>query len=187
VKLLVIYGAPGVGKLTTALAVGNLTGFRVFHNHLSFNLVRAIFDFPSPPFLDLMQTIRLATFEAAARERLPGLVFTFVYANPEDDAFVKRMTETVERHGGEVLFARLTCDAATHEQRVMAGERQALGKITSVEWLRNALARWNLTSAIAGRETFDVDTSTLGAEAVARRIADHFALPVGATPGGARS
>ena len=134
-KLVVIYGAPGVGKLTTALALGNLTGFRVFHNHLSFNLVRAIFDFPSPPFLDLMQTIRLATFEAAARERLPGLVFTFVYANPGDDAFVRRMTETVERHGGEVLFARLTCDAASHERRVMAGERQGLGKITSVDWV----------------------------------------------------
>jgi len=187
VKLVVIYGAPGVGKLTTALALGNLTGFRVFHNHLSFNLVRAIFDFPSPPFLDLMQTIRLATFEAAARERLPGLVFTFVYANPGDDAFVRRMTETVERHGGEMLFARLTCDAASHERRVMAGERQGLGKITSVDWLRSALGRWNLTSAIAWRETLEVDNSTLDAEAVARRIADHFALPVGGTPAGAPS
>ena len=186
-KLVVIYGAPGVGKLTTARALGDLTGFRVFHNHLSFNLVRAIFDFPSPPFLDLMQTIRLATFEAAAREHLPGLVFTFVYANPEDDAFVKRMTDTVERHGGEVLFARLTCDVAIHEQRVMAGERQGLGKVSSVEWLRNAQARWNLTSAIAWRETFDVDNSALSAEAVARRIADHLALPVQATPGRAWS
>jgi len=187
VKLVVIYGAPGVGKLTTARALADLTGFRLFHNHLSFNLVRAIFDFPSPPFLDLMQTIRLATFEAAARERLPGLVFTFVYANPEDDAFVRRMIETVERHGADVLFARLSCDAATHEQRVLVDERRGLGKITSVEWLRDALARWNLTSPIAWRETLEVDNSTLSAEAIARRIADHFALPVQVTPSGARA
>jgi len=46
VKLVLIYGAPGVGKLTTA---------------------QAIFDFPSPQFLELAGTIRLAAFEAAAR------------------------------------------------------------------------------------------------------------------------
>lgn len=33
---LVIYGMPGVGKLTTAKALATLTGLRPFHNHLSF-------------------------------------------------------------------------------------------------------------------------------------------------------
>ena len=41
-KLVVIYGAPGVGKLTTAKALAELTGFRLFHNHLSFDLVSAV-------------------------------------------------------------------------------------------------------------------------------------------------
>ena len=67
-KLVVIYGAPGVGKLTTANALAVLTGFKVFHNHLSFELVRAVFDFPTPPFLRLLEAIRLAAFEAAAQE-----------------------------------------------------------------------------------------------------------------------
>jgi hypothetical protein len=43
----------------------------------------------------LAETVRLATFEAAAREHLPGLVFTFEYASPEDDAFVERILATV--------------------------------------------------------------------------------------------
>jgi len=42
VTLVCLYGLPGVGKLTTALA----------------------------------ETIRLATFEAAARENVSGLIFT---------------------------------------------------------------------------------------------------------------
>ena len=185
-KLVFIYGAPGVGKLTTAQALAALTGFKLFHNHLSFNLVKAIFDFPSAPFQALAGTIRLATLEAAARAQMPGLIFTFVYAAPEDDAFVGQVVEAVEKYEGQVLFVRLSCDTATHEQRVVAGERLALGKLTSVESLRGALAHWNLTAAIRVRETLEIDNSTLTAEAVARRIAAHFSLPMLGDKGGAR-
>ncbi|HET9923983.1 MAG TPA: hypothetical protein VFS98_07675 [Methylomirabilota bacterium] len=64
-KLVVIHGAPGVGKLTTARALAALTGFRVFHNHLTFDLAKAIFDFPTPPFVRLAAAVRLATREGA--------------------------------------------------------------------------------------------------------------------------
>lgn len=188
-KLVFIYGVPGVGKLTTAQALAALTGFRLFHNHLSFNLVKAIFDFPSPPFGELAVTIRLVSMEAAARARLPGLIFTYVYAKPEDDAFVLRVVEAVERHGGEVLFVRLSCDTAINERRVVGEERRAFGTIATVESLRGVLERWNLTSTIPDRATLDIDNSILAAEAAARRIAEHFSLPVlgGEARGGIRS
>ena len=176
-KLVAIYGAPGVGKLTTARALAELTGYKLFHNHLTFNLVSAIFPLLSPPFFELMETIWLATFEAAARAGVPGLVFTFVYAAPEDDGFVARMIETAGRHGAETLFVRLSCDTATHEARVAADGRREMGKMTSVADLRSALQRWNLTAPIAPRPTLEIDNSTLRPEAVARRIAEHFALP----------
>lgn len=176
-KLVVIYGAPGVGKLTTAEALAALTRFRIFHNHLSFDLAQAVFDFPTPPFLRLAETVRLATFEAAARENIAGLIFTCGYASPEDDAFVEKMIQIVERHGGELVFVRLYCDTATHEERVRADERKRFGKITSVEALRGALARWNFTAAIPFRESLEIDNSALGADAVARYIATHFSLP----------
>ena len=120
--LVVIYGAPGVGKLTTARALAALTGFRIFHNHLSFDLAKAVFEFPTLPFQRLAETVRLATFEAAARENVPGLVFTFGYASPEDDAFVEKMIQVIERHGGELAFVRLYCDRATHERRVLSDQ-----------------------------------------------------------------
>ncbi len=177
-KLVVIYGAPGVGKLTTAKALAVLTGFRIFHNHLSFDLAKAVFEFPTPPFARLMETVRLATFEAAAREKLPGLIFTFGYASPEDDPFVARMIQVVERRGGEPALVRLSCDAAAHEQRVLSEERQRFGKITTVERLRDALTRWNFAATIPSRETLEIDNSSLTAEEVARRIAARFSLPI---------
>ena len=186
-RLVFIYGAPGVGKLTTARALADLTGFKVFHNHLSFNLVKSVFDFPSTPFWELAGTIRVATLQAAARAGLPGLIFTFVYAAPDDDRFVRQIVQAVEQHGGEVLFVRLSCNAATHEQRVVAAERAALGKLATVESLRGALARWTLTTAIPDRKALEIDNSALTAEAVAHRIAAHFALPRPETTGGARA
>jgi len=49
-KLVFIYGSPAAGKLTVAYEVAARTGFKVFHNHLTINCVRPIFDFGTPPF-----------------------------------------------------------------------------------------------------------------------------------------
>jgi chloramphenicol 3-O-phosphotransferase len=176
VKLVFIYGAPGVGKLTTAKALADLTGYRLFHNHLAFDLAQSIFDFPSAPFSELSGKVRHAVFEAAARAKLPGLIFTFVYAAPDDDGFVAKVIETVEKERGEVHFVRLHCDVAAHEQRVLDRGRKAFGKITSVEQLRGAQARWNLTAAVPLRESLEIDNSALSADAAARRIAERFSL-----------
>lgn len=43
-QLIFIYGPPAVGKLSVANALAKLTGYRVFHNHLTIDLVRSIFD-----------------------------------------------------------------------------------------------------------------------------------------------
>lgn len=175
-KLVTLYGAPGVGKLTTARALAEQAGFKLFHNHLTFNLVRSLFEFPSRPFGKLAEQIRLSAFEAAADAGLPGVIFTLVYAAPDDDAFLQRMIDAVERRGGEVMFVRLQCDVATHEQRVHSPERERYGKIVDARSLREAMTRWNLSSPIPMRESLEIDNSSLSAEAVARRIVDHFRL-----------
>ena len=175
-KLVVIYGAPGVGKLTTARALAELTGFRLFHNHLSFDLVSSVFDFPTPPFNRLSETIRLATFEAAARENVRGLLFTFVYAAPADDEFIGKIVQVVEPHGGQVLFVRLVCDQATLERRVLGEDRKRFGKIADAQSLRGAQKRWNLDGTIPFGRSLEIDNSSVEAAEAARRIAAHFAL-----------
>jgi hypothetical protein len=176
-KLVFIYGMPGVGKLTTARALASQTGIRLFHNHLTFNLVDAVFDFPTPPFGRLVETVRLATFEAAAREGLPGLIFTCVYAAPEDDAFIENTIGVVERHGGTVAFVRLYCAPRINDQRVIAEDRRALGKITTVDSLRRMQPRWRLDEAIPFQDSLEIDNSALDPDESARRIATYFALP----------
>ena len=42
-KLILLYGPPAVGKLTIAKEIARLTGFKLFHAHLTSDLVEAIF------------------------------------------------------------------------------------------------------------------------------------------------
>ena len=101
---------------------------------------------------------------------------------------MEQMLGAAERHGGEVVFVRLTCTTDVHEARVVAVGRHELGKLVRVEDLRWPLGRWNLMAAIPGRPALEVDNSTLPVEMAARRIAEHFALPMGGeTREGARS
>lgn len=43
-------------------------------------------------------------FETAAKENINGMIFTFCYAPPEDDKFVKNVKKRVEKYGGKSRF-----------------------------------------------------------------------------------
>ena len=57
--LLIIYGAPAAGKLTIATEIARRTGFKLFHNHVSIDCVKPVFDFGTRPFLTMIETIVL--------------------------------------------------------------------------------------------------------------------------------
>ena len=65
--LVFIHGAPAVGKLTVARELAGLTGFHLFHNHLTVDLVSSLFAFGTPSFVSLREQIWLAAFAEAAR------------------------------------------------------------------------------------------------------------------------
>lgn len=135
-KLVFIHGAPAVGKLTVARELASLTGFRLFHNHLTVDLVSSLFDFGSEPFVLLREQIWLAAFAEAARTDV-SLIFTF---NPERtvrDRFVRDAIDVVESAGGRVIYVELTCAEAELERRIEDASRKEFGKLASVEQYRS--------------------------------------------------
>ncbi len=50
-QLVFLYGPPGVGKYTIGLELAARTGFRLLHNHLTVNLVSAVFERDSDVWL----------------------------------------------------------------------------------------------------------------------------------------
>ena len=80
-KLIYLYGPPGVGKLSVARELARLTGFRLFHNHLSIDCVLPVFEFGTDAFWRVVYAIRLGVIEEAAKQDI-DLIFTNVYAHP---------------------------------------------------------------------------------------------------------
>jgi hypothetical protein len=175
-KLLFLYGPPAAGKLTVATELAALTGFKLFHNHMTVDLARAFFEFASPGFMHVVDTMRMALFEAAAMEPLDGLIFTFVYSADRDDDWVREVVATVERHGGEVCFVRLVCEQALLLERVALPERTRYRKLVDPEKLRALMERRDLVSSLRFGESLTIDTARVAPQEAARQIVAHYAL-----------
>ncbi len=135
-KLVFIHGAPAVGKLTVARELSRLTGFPLFHNHLTVDLVGSLFAFGTPAFVSLREQIWLAAFAEAARSDL-SLIFTF---NPErtvNEEFIQKTIDIIEAAGGRVVFVELTCSEAELEKRMEQPSRKEFGKLASVDQYRS--------------------------------------------------
>jgi hypothetical protein len=175
-NLVFIYGPPGVGKLSAARELVRVSGYKLFDNHVSIACVETVFDFGTKPFGQVVSKIRMAVFEEAARAGV-SLVFTFVYACPEDTPFVERVCELVEGLGGRVLFVHLSCAREELEHRLPHPERARVGKMASLELLREVTARYDIFSPVPGRESLEIENTALAPDEVARLIISHYHLP----------
>jgi hypothetical protein len=135
-KLVFLHGPPAVGKLTVARELARLTGFSLFHNHLTVDLVSSLFSFGSEPFVRLREQIWLAAFSEAARQEI-SFIFTF---NPEGtvrERFIQGTIDTVESAGGKVIFVALICAEGELERRMEQDSRKEFGKLASVAQYRS--------------------------------------------------
>jgi hypothetical protein len=176
-NLIFIYGKPATGKLTVARELAWLTGYRLFHNHLTVDLLLAVFEFGSPSFVDLREQIWLSVFSRAAKERLPGLIFTFAPETTVQPDFVSRTLDAVEPAGSRVRFVELTCAMDEVYRRIDSKSRQQTGKITSHEVYERLEAAGVFATSHMPKADVSVDTGTLKPAEAAQRIVKELRLP----------
>src|SRR4029077_13456829 len=97
-NFIVIFGPPAVGKMTVGQELARLTGYKLFHNHVTIDLVTDYFEFCTPPFSRLVREFRTRVVQEAAASDLPGLIFTFVWAFDldSDRQFIDELKGIVE-------------------------------------------------------------------------------------------
>ena len=128
--LVVLFGPPAVGKMTVGHELCRLTGYRLFHNHLTIEPFLGIFEFGSPSFARLSSEFRRRVLEEAIVSGLPGLVFTFVWAlqleEDRDPGPGVRRPGRGRRQPGLLRRAGVTPrrPAAAQQHRVPAGREE---------------------------------------------------------------
>lgn len=169
-KLLFLHGPPAVGKLTIAREVAALTGWRLFHNHLTVNLALAVYDFGTPGFIALREEIWLTVFRRALADRLPGLIFTFNPENSVPQKFIDDLFAEVAAAGGEVIPVELTAGEAELERRLAASSRVEHGKLTNLDLYRRLRAAGAFLTPVLPPPRLRLDTGTVPPKAAALHL-----------------
>jgi hypothetical protein len=177
-KLIIIYGPPAAGKHTVGQKLCELTGYKFFYNHLTVDVVRALFDDEDKRRDKLLDDLRISVMETAARYDV-NTVFTMAYTDDERSrGFVKRILEAVTGHGGTVHFVRLNPPDAVLYERIGDQSRVLLRKPSTSEHLRHKLAKLKFRVTIDYPSSIILDTSKLSPLQSARRIIKAFDLAV---------
>jgi DNA polymerase III delta prime subunit len=171
---IIIYGPPGAGKLTVARVLAERYGMRLLDNHLSVDPALRLFEFGTPEFGDLVERIRVALLQAAARAGL-DVVSTFVYAHVVDDDHLASLIAASSDPGAHVTLVQLTPSIEALELRVQAPSRIGTTKITDALVLRRLLTQFDVRTP-AHSDDLVIDNTTLPAVEVAQLIADHVGL-----------
>ena len=177
-SLLLIYGPPAVGKLTTAQELAKITGYKIFHNHHTQDMLYPLFHYASPMTDKLLADIRLTVFEAAMKNNV-DLIFTFCFANPQLVSFLKKLIRKSKKHGVRVSFVRLYCDFGEECGRVTSPSRKNYPtKLHSVAMLKWVLKDQNIDSRIDFiGDHLEIDTTSMPAKKTAEKIRSHHNIP----------
>lgn len=175
-SLVVIYGPPASGKLTIAQELSRLTKFKVFHNHLTVDLLLSVFEFGSPAFVALREQIWLSVIlEACATNA--GLIFTFTPERTVSDGFLNRLIDQATAHGADVRVVEVVCSEQEIERRLANSSRKQFGKLNSVEQYRNLKADGAFAISITLTPDLIIDTSVAAASTSAARIVEMLNQP----------
>ena len=183
-KFVIIFGPPAVGKMTVGYELAKLTGFRLFHNHMTIELVLNFFDFGQPQFHHLVGEFRRRIFEEVAVSDLPGLIFTYVWAldQASDKSFIDETSNLFREKGWEVYFVELETELSERLRRNESEFRllQKPSKRQIVESRKRLLEadqkyRLNSIGDFFFEENYiKVNNTNLSASEAARKIVDTF-------------
>ena len=174
-KLVLIHGAPAAGKLTTARALLDRVGGRLFDNHAAIDLARTVFEFGTPGFWELVQATRVLVLESASVRGLPLLVMTFVYVDPIDLPTFEQFEFAIQRGGGQLLPVYLQCSVDEIVRRVGNNDRAIRKKMTSEKGARDFLEEHKV-APVPRPNCLVLNSEANSAEANAQEIIRRFGL-----------
>src|ERR1035437_992398 len=103
-KLIVIFGPQAVGKMTVGHELEKITNLKLFHNHMTIELVSNYFSYGTPTGKRLVELFREEIFKEVASSDLDGLIFTYVwyFDSKEDWEYIEKIVKIFRDKGAEI-------------------------------------------------------------------------------------
>ncbi len=175
-NLIFIHGPPACGKLTIARELAKITSYKLFHNHLTIDMIISVFDFGTPNFIKYREKIWLDVIGDAISEG-SNLIFTF---NPEatvDPTFHTRLEAMVKERGGNVKYVEITCPDSEIVVRIESESRKKFRKLWSGDYYKQLVREDAFRYPVIESEV-EIDSLIMQPEESALLIANRLGLPV---------
>ena len=172
--------------MTVGHELEKVTDLKLFHNHMTIELVSPFFGYGSDSGKRLVNLFRNEIFKEVAQSHLEGLIFTFVWAfdQKSDWDYIETISNIFEKEGGTVYLVELEADVNErlkrnkHEHRlshkptkrnIERSERDLLDMMDE--------HRLNSNEGEIRKENYiKINNTNLSAEEVAQMIKEKFEL-----------
>jgi len=185
-KFVILFGPLAVGKMTVGQELEKITGLKLFHNHMTIELVLPFFEMYSPSFNKLVKSFRMQLFEEVAKSSLKGIIFTYVWEldQKSDCDFIDSIVKIFEKENASVYYVELEADIEERLKRNKSSNRlkhkPSKMDITGSEHeLIETDRKFVLNSKInefRGKNYFKINNTKINAKETARMIKEKFNL-----------
>ena len=185
-KFVMIIGPQAVGKMTVGQELSKITEFKLFHNHMSIELVRLIFDYDKTAYRKMNKLIRDEVFKEFSKSDQKGIIFTgcldFGDNFEEEMKDVKRWSELFDET--YVIELETTLEERLRRNKT-ANRLEHKASKRDLEWsekdLLKSVTKHKLNSDPGvGEKIFKnylrIDNTNLSAAEVAKMIKEEFDL-----------
>ena len=107
-KLIMITGPQAVGKMTVGQELEKISNFKLFHNHMTIDLVNNFFSYSTKEGREMVKMLRRDMLEFFAKSSIDGIIFTYVVNyNEEDLKNVETYKKMFKDNNGEFYYVEL--------------------------------------------------------------------------------
>lgn len=186
-KLIIIFGPMAVGKMTVGQKLEEITGLKLFHNHMTMDLISNFFPIGTPTNSRLKALFRLEILKEIAKSDQKGAIFTYLWKLDKQhaDEFISKIIDIFETQGNEVYLVELEANQKERLERNKTSNRlkhkpTMRDTISSEkvlkEWDNNYELNTKPGQSFKYENYIKIDNSSLPPEEVAQKIKDEFDL-----------
>lgn len=185
-KFVMIIGPQAVGKMTVGQELSKITGLKLFHNHMTIEIVRLIFDYDKTAYRKMNRLLRDEIFKEFSNSKEKGMIFTYCFDFGDNFKEEKEITNKWFSLFEQTYVIELE---TTLEERLRRNktENRLEHKVSKrdLEWSEKDLLKsvtkhkFNSDPGV-GEKIFNnylrIDNTNLSAEEVAKMIKEKFDL-----------